>query len=91
MYELVEPALKKEEKLAKLAPRLDALKGKTIVLLNNRKAKAIYMLGAIEELLNNEGVQTVRVITDDRVIWNEPAERKAKIEASDAVILACGD
>lgn len=91
MYELVEPVLKREEKLADLAPRLNTLKGKTIVLLNNRKAKAIYILGALEELLKNEGAQTVRIVTDDNVIWYEPAERRAKIEASDAIVLACGD
>ncbi len=100
-WEVINPAGAIEMKTAKLAPRLDALEGKTILLRWNFKHNGNHYLDRISELLAEKvpSAKVIKVYETDRSTINqsgsiEDSARLAKGIAAlkpDLVIGAHGD
>jgi hypothetical protein len=100
-WEIINPAGTIENKTAKLAPRLDALEGKTILLRWNFKHNGNHYLDRISELLGEKvpSAKVIKIYETDRSTINqsgsiEDSTRLAKGIAAlkpDLVIGAHGD
>jgi hypothetical protein len=101
VWEIINPAGAVEIKTAKLAPRLDTLEGKTILLRWNFKHNGNHFLDRISELLAEQvpGAKVIKIYEMDRSTINqsgsiEDSARLAKGIAAlkpDLVIGAHGD
>ena len=90
---LFDPTDKVERAQKAFAPRLDALAGATVGLLDISKAKGAFFLDRVEEILRNKyGVQEVLRRMKPTVARPAPEPIRAElIEKCDAVIEALSD